>query len=503
VSDKTRQLFRDLARRIRDYRVSNQAVSPSFVPSQAALGTQPLQRAGEPRRAPFQTIANALRRQQRGEVTAVDLVKACVEVANRLNPKLNAFVNLMTEQALAAAGGLDAARKAGRPMGALHGIPIAVKDIVDVAGVRTTASSRVRASAPPAKADAPAVQRLREAGAIVIGKTHTHEFALGVSTPQSRNPWDAQRLAGGSSGGSAIAVAAGMALGSVNTDTRGSIRVPSALCGVVGLKATFGTVPKRGVITLSWTMDHVGPITRSTEDAARMLDVMAGHDAHDPFSQARPEVRYADFLGQPVKDLRIGIPDQMLIDVHPEVENSFQESLRMLEDLGARVTMLKAPDREDLTLCSAAGLIVGRCEAAAYHQPTLGDGSLYTPDVFAQLDEASKVSAVDYIQALRYRSEFMTKVDEELRNVDVLAMPTIPIPAPLAAEAESVMVLLARNCIPWSFGWYPTLNLPTGLTKDGLPISIQFVGPRYGEGRLLALGSAFEDVVGFEYPQFH
>jgi aspartyl-tRNA(Asn)/glutamyl-tRNA(Gln) amidotransferase subunit A len=234
-----------------------------------------------------------------------------------------------------------------------------------------------------------------------------------------------------------------------------------------------------------------------------MLDVMAGHDAHDPFSQARPEVRYADFLGQPVKDLRIGIPDQMLIDVHPEVEKSFQESLRMLEDLGARVTMLKAPDREDLTLCSAAGLIVGRCEAAAYHQPTLGDGSLYTPDVFAQLDEASKVSAVDYIQALRYRSEFMTKVDEELRNVDVLAMPTIPIPAPLAAEAESVMVLLARNCIPWSFGWYPTLNLPTSLTKDGLPISIQFVGPRYGEGRLLALGSAFEDVVGFEYPQFH
>jgi aspartyl-tRNA(Asn)/glutamyl-tRNA(Gln) amidotransferase subunit A len=480
-----------LARRIRDYRVGSQEIAPSFVPSgQPGPGTQPLQPAGEPRHAPFQTIAGALRRQQSGEVAAVDLVKVCAEAANRLNPKLNAFVRLMTDEALAVAAELDAARKAGRPMGPLHGIPIAVKDIVDVAGVPTTASSRVRASAPPAKADAPAVGRLREAGAIVIGKTQTHEFALGVSTPQSRNPWDAQRLAGGSSGGSAIAVAAGMALGSVNTDTRGSIRVPSALCGVVGLKATFGAVPKSGVITLSWTMDHVGPITRSAEDAARMLDVMAA-------------THYADFIGQPVKGLRIGIPDQMLLDMHPEVEKSFQESRRMLEALGARVTLLKAPNREDLALCSAAGLIVGRCEAAAYHQPTLGDGSLYTPDVFAQLDEASKVSAVDYIQALRYRTEFMAKVDEELRNVDVLAMPTIPVPAPLAAEAESVMVLLARNCIPWSFGWYPTLNLPTALTKDRLPISIQFVGPRYGEGRLLALGSAFEMAAGFQYPQFH
>jgi aspartyl-tRNA(Asn)/glutamyl-tRNA(Gln) amidotransferase subunit A len=193
----------------------------------------------------------------------------------------------------------------------------------------------------------------------------------------------------------------------------------------------------------------------------------------------------------------------MLVDIHPEVERSFSESCRVLEHLGVRIIHLKVPDGEDLALCSAAGLIVGRCEAAAYHQPTLGDGSLYTPDVFAQLDEARAVTAVDYLQALRYRTEFMARVDDALRTVDVLAMPTIPIPAPLAAEAESVMVLLARNCIPWSFGWYPTLNLPSGLTPERLPISIQFVGPRYGEGHLLALGSAFESNVSFEYPQFH
>jgi len=503
MSDKTRQLFRDLARRIHDYAPATQAVPPSFVPAAGAPLAAPAPSARAPARARAGTIVDALRRQRSGEASAVQLTQDCLEAARRLNPKLNAFVRLMADEALAAARQADAARSAGRPLGALHGIPIAVKDIVDVAGVPTTASSRVRAGAPPATADAPVVQRLRDAGAIVIGKTHTHEFALGVSTPQSRNPWDAERLAGGSSGGSAIAVAAGMALGSVNTDTRGSIRVPSALCGVVGLKATFGMVPKRGVLTLSWTMDHVGPITRSTEDAALMFDVMAGHDPQDPFSQPRPAGRYADFLGQPVKDLRIGIPEQMLLDVHPEVEQSFKASCRVLEDLGARIRMLRAPDREDLALCSAAGLIVGRCEAAAYHQPTLGDGSLYTPDVFAQLDEAGRVSAVDYLQALRYRTEFIAKVDAELRDVDVLAMPTIPIPAPLAAEAESVMVLLARNCIPWSFGWYPTLNLPTGLTKERLPVSIQFVGPRLGEGSLLALGCAFENAVSFDYPRFH
>jgi len=249
-------------------------------------------------------------------------------------------------------------------------------------------------------------------------------------------------------------------------------------------------------------MDHVGPITRSTEDSARMLDVMAGHDPMDPFSNRGARPQYASFLGQPIKGLRVGVPTQMLLELNPDVERSFQDTCRVIEDLGLYIKALEVPNREDLTLCSAAGLVVGRCEAAAYHQPTLHDGSLYTPDVFAQLDEARKVTAVDYLQALRYRTEFTAAVDSIFRDVDILAMPTIPIIAPLASEAEAVMVLLARNCIPWSFGWYPTLNLPAGLSREQLPISIQFVGPRFSEGRLLALGSAVEAILAFQYPEF-
>lgn len=505
VSDKTRQLFRDLARRIHDYQVPTQEIVPSFVPTPAVdaasqartPGTQP-----RPVAARGLTIAEAVRRQGSGAMSARDVVRGCLDTIGRLDAKLNAFVTVMADEALRTAEALDARRQAGEPLRPMHGVPIAVKDIIDVAGVPTTASSRVRASTPAAKQDATVVRRLRQAGAIIVGKTQTHEFALGVSTPQSRNPWDHARLAGGSSGGSAIAIASGMALGSLNTDTRGSIRVPSALCGVVGLKATFGVVPKQGVLTLSWTMDHVGPITRSVEDAARMLDVIAGVDPLDTFSIPKPPTDYASFIGRPIKDLRVGVPAPMLVDVDAEVERSFSEACRVIEDRGARVVPLEAPDPEDLAMCSAAGLIVGRCEAAAYHQPTLGDGSLYTPDVFAQLDEARQVLAVDYLQALRYRTQFITAIDAIFRDVDVLAMPTIPVPAPLASEAESVMVLLARNCIPWSFGWYPTLNLPTGLTAQRLPISIQFVGPRFSEGRLLAFGSTYEAAAGFEYPEF-
>lgn len=504
VGGKTRQLFRDLARRIREYQPSAQEIVPSFLPA-SSVPKQGNHRPAEvhaPTATRGLTIIEAVRRQAGGDLTAQDLVRGCLERIDRLDAKLNAFVTVMAEDAFRAAEALDAARSAGKPLGPLHGIPVAIKDIIDVAGVPTTASSRVRASSPKAKQDATAVARLREAGAIIIGKTHTHEFALGVSTPQSRNPWDPARLAGGSSGGSAIAIASGMALGSLNTDTRGSIRVPSALCGAVGLKATFGVVPKRGVIPLSWTMDHVGPITRSVGDAAQMLDVIAGADPLDAFSIPTPAGGYASFLGEPVKALRVGVPAQMLAGVDAEVERSFSQACRVIEDCGARVVPLEAPDPEDLALCSAAGLIVGRCEAAAYHQPTLGDGASYTPDVFAQLDEARQVHAVDYLQALRYRTEFMESIDAIFSGVDVLAMPTVPVPAPLASEAEAVMVLLARNCIPWSFGWYPTLNLPTGLTAQRLPISIQFVGPRFSEGRLLALGSAYEAATGFEYPEF-
>jgi aspartyl-tRNA(Asn)/glutamyl-tRNA(Gln) amidotransferase subunit A len=504
VTDRTRQLFRELYARLKDYRPSSQDVPPAFVATRQAAG-----RPGAPARVHRQTpparktltLSEALERQARGELSAVDLVRQCLEKVERLDGSLNAFVTVTAEAALGRAADLDRRRAEGSPLGRLHGIPIAVKDLIHVEGVPTTASSKVLAGSV-AKADATATSRLKAAGAVIIGKTQTHEFGLGVSTPQSRNPWDPERLAGGSSGGSAIAVATGMALGSINTDTRASIRVPSALCGLVGLKATFGLVPKSGVVPLGWTMDHIGPITRSVEDAARILSVIAGFDPADPFSIGGEAVDYTAFLGGETRGLRVGIPVEFLTGVDGEVARAFAGALDALRSLGVSVSEVRTPSADAIALCSAAGLVVSRSEAAAYHQPTLGTPSLYTPDVFAQLDEAGSIRAVDYVQALRYRWEFIAEVQGLFRSLDLLAMPTVPVPAPRAGDAEAVMVLLARNAIPWSFGGFPTLNLPCGLGAGRLPVSLEFVAPHFEEARLFTLAAAYDRLAPFELPDF-
>lgn len=502
MSDKTRKLFQAQYGRLQAYQPARQEVIPAYVLRAEPPPPPAATRSGQRPQRKTVSLSEALERQARGKVSAAELLHGCLEKIDRLDPKLNAFVTVTRDTALGRAAELDRQRAQGMPLGPLHGIPIAIKDLIDVEGVPTTASSRVRAGAPPATQDAAVVARLKAAGAVIIGKSETHEFACGVSTPQSRNPWNPERLPGGSSGGSAIAVAAGMALGALGTDTRGSIRVPSALCGLVGLKPTFGLVPKSGCVTLAWTMDHIGPITRTVEDAARMLTVMVGRDAADPFTVASPPTDYTAFLGGNVRGLRIGVPRELCKDVDADVGRAFEAACAGLRRLGVVVEEVAAPSAEELQLCSAAGLIVSRAEGAAYHRPTLGNGSLYTPDVFAQFDEATRVFAVDYVQALRYRTEFTARINDVFRSVDVLAMPTVPVPAPLASEAEAVMVLLARNSIPWSFGWFPTLNLPSGLSGGGLPVSVQFVAPHYQEPRLLALGAAYERIAPFDLPEF-
>jgi aspartyl-tRNA(Asn)/glutamyl-tRNA(Gln) amidotransferase subunit A len=503
VSDETRELFRAQYGRLRAYRPAAPEVVPAYGLAAGAMPPAPPAPA-RIERLPRKTLSasEAVERQRDGRTTAAALLEACLEKIDRLDPTLHAFVRVMRAEAHARAAELDRRRARGEPLGPLHGVPVAIKDLIDVAGVPSTARSRVRRHAPPAARDAPVVARLEAAGAVIVGKSETHEFACGVSTPQSRNPWDPERLAGGSSGGSAVAVASGMALASLGTDTRGSIRVPSALCGLVGLKPTFGLVPRSGCIPLAWTMDHIGPITRTVEDAARMLSVLAGRDAGDPFTADTAPADYTRFLGGDVRGLRVGVPRELCRDVDPEVARRFAEACTTLGKLGCAVEEVPAPSADELALCSAAGLIVSRAEGAAYHAPTLGQPELYTPDVFAQLDEATRVSAVDYVQALRYRREFIARIDDVFRAVDVLATPTVPVPAPLAGEAEAVMVLLARNSIPWSFGWFPTLDVPSGLTAAGLPCSVQFVAPHYQDGRLLTLGAAYERATPFELPDF-
>lgn len=442
------------------------------------------------------TIASAGAGVRDGSLTSAGLVERALEQIQRLNGTLNAFTRVLGAEARRQAAALDAEARVGRLRGPLHGIPVAVKDVIHLAGVPTTASSRVLSDLVSAY-DAASVSQLRAAGAVLLGKTSTHEFALGVTTPQSRNPWDPSRLPGGSSGGSAIAVATGMSLGALGTDTRASIRIPSALSGVVGFKPTFGLISTWGVITLSWSMDHVGPMAATVEDVALLLNTLAGHDPRDPASVDRPPEDFTRYLGRRIDGLTIAVPAACLSECHHDVREAFARAEQRLTDLGARVIHTEEPPAAELEEANAAGLVVSRSEAASFHRELFGERrALYTRDVFEQLDEANKVLAVDYVQAQRFRREFMERMIRRLEDFDVLAMPTSPVPAPKVEESEQYLTILSRNCVPWSFIGFPAISVPCGRTTEGLPIGLQFVGAPYADGLVLALASAFEAAHG-------
>jgi aspartyl-tRNA(Asn)/glutamyl-tRNA(Gln) amidotransferase subunit A len=360
----------------------------------------------------------------------------------------------------------------------------------------TTASSKVMDGREEPE-DAEAVARLRAAGAIFLGKTSTHEFALGVTTPQSRNPWDPERLPGGSSGGSAIAVASGMGLGSLGTDTRASIRVPAALCGVVGLKPTFGLVPTRGMVTLSWSMDHVAPIAKTAEDAGLLLEVLAGSRSgvrgETGTDAALAAVRAAG------SDLRIGVPLAARRENHAAVALAFDEALGVLRGLGLNVVDVDEPNGEDFALANAAGLIVSRVEAAAYHEPWRGRRADYTDDVRGQLDEARKATGVAYVQAQRYRSRLSRQMLHLFDRFDLLAMPTCKIPAPYPEESDEMLLVLSETCIPWSFIGFPAISLPCGAAPGNLPIGLELVAAPNADALLLAVAAAFESAAAVSY----
>lgn len=361
-----------------------------------------------------------------------------------------------------------------------------------MAGVPTTASSRVLDDLIP-REDAAAVARLRAAGAIVVGKTETHEFALGVTTPQSRNPWDPTRIPGGSTGGSAIAIATGMAPGALGTDTRASIRVPASLSGVVGFKPTFGLVPTHGVITLSWSMDHCAPMASSVGDAALLLDVVAGRDPRDPNSVERPVASYRAWVGAEVRGLRVGVPVAALEGAEPAIARAFEGVLDGLRRLDVQVSTIAEPTAADFEMTNAAGMVVSRCEAAAFHRRFLAErADRYSPETFAQLDEAAKLPAGLYLSAQRLREGFRQRMAQLFERVDALALPTTLITAPWVEDAERYLLVLSRTCIPWSFIGVPAVSLPCGRSAAGLPIGLQLVAPAFADGRLVALGTAVE-----------
>jgi aspartyl-tRNA(Asn)/glutamyl-tRNA(Gln) amidotransferase subunit A len=358
---------------------------------------------------------------------------------------------------------------------------VTVKDIINVAGVPTRAGSAVYEHLPVA--DAEAVARLRAAGAIVIAKVSTHEFALGVATPQSRNPHDESRIPGGSSGGSAIAVATGMGLGSLATDTRASIRAPAALCGVVGLKPTYGSVPTTGIVPNSWTMDHIGPLARTVADAATMLDALTGGRG-----------RLQRWVGSPVAGLRIGVPAAAFDGAEAAVEAGVRAALAAAGDLGCGVTEAVRPAAADLDRANAVGMIVSRCEAATFHRGLGADRSLYWEEVADQLGAAASISAMDYLDAQRLRADLTEGLLEAFARHDVLAMPTVPVIAPHVEDFARYLLVLSRNTSLWSLTGFPAISVPCG-TAGGLPFAIQFVAPPWREDLLIALGSAVAGAV--------
>ncbi|MGV9505400.1 amidase [Streptomyces tendae] len=445
------------------------------------------------------TIRAAAEAVRTRRLSPVELVDSVLERIGRTEPRLQAYVTVTAERARRAARTAEDDIAAGRHRGPLHGVPMGLKDLIDVAGIATSASSRVRAD-HRAEESSTVAARLEAAGAVLIGKTHTHEFAYGLTTPQTRNAWHTGRVAGGSSGGSAVAVAAGTATFALGTDTGGSIRVPAALNGVVGLKPTYGLVPRHGVTSLSWSLDHVGPITRTVEDAALVLAALAGHDPRDPASLTAPATRYRPPAGTDLTGLRVGVPRNYYFDhVDPEVETAVRDAIDRFEALGARLVEVEIPMTRYIQ-ATQWGLMVP--EATAYHERTLRTvPELYRADVRVLLEAGELMPAGDYLRAQRSRTLMRREWAAVLREVDLIAAPTVPATAVEAGQetitwadgtTEAVSDAYVRLSSPANITGVPSLSLPVGHDTTGLPIGMQLLGRPFGEPVLLRAGHAYE-----------
>jgi aspartyl-tRNA(Asn)/glutamyl-tRNA(Gln) amidotransferase subunit A len=497
-TSNTRASFRQAVEEAQTYSPDGNARRPAFISSVSRMAKKQRRNVKalplSSRQGRLGPVADAGDRMVAGSTTALEQTKLALEAIARFQPELNAFSHIAPRAALLEqAESLDRERVAGKIRSPLHGLPISIKDVIHVKGMPTGSGSKVMEGFMP-NDDATVVKLLREAGAIIIGKAHTHEFALGVTTPQSRNPWDSSRDPGGSSGGSAISVATGMSLLSVGTDTRASIRVPASLCGTLGYKPTYGLVSTDGVVTLSWSMDHTGLMGRTSEDVAILMNVLQGPDSRDPGTLDRDNDDYTAYLFKDVTGFRVGLPVEALEGTDPETLTTFQACVKTLESLGVEVVETRLPSSDDFRLANNLGLIISRVEAAAYHSGFPDAGPKYINQVFEQLDEAAQVKGVDYINAQRFRSEFQERMLAELQGFDAFIMPTTPVPAPKSEDSEQYLTILSRNCIPWSMIGFPTLSVPAGLTPEGLPVGAQLVSAPFDDGIILALASALESV---------
>ena len=444
---------------------------------------------------PIEKLAPALRS---GKLSPVALTEACLARIAMVDGQLDSFIHVST-QVLDAARTAEREIAAGRWLGPLHGIPIGVKDNYLTADMPTTVGSTAPGLDYPMR-DAAAVARLRTAGAVPIGKTRTHEFAWGNVTPPVRNPWDLSRVPSGSSGGSGAAVAAGLCIAGLGSDTGGSIRMPAAACGVVGLKGTFGRVSRDGVVPHSWSLDHAGPLTRTVTDTALMMQVLAGYDPADPACQDQPVPDFAKNLGRPVKGLTIGVCRNHFFDgLQDDVAAATEAAIDDLARAGARIVEFRVPLLE---FGLGAIFAIELSSSTAYHDASLRAGrvSHFQPDVRTLVEMGRLVTGADYLKAEQYRTALMTEFRKVFATVDVVIGPTTPITAwkrgewtvQVAGRPESVLAASWRFTYPYNLTGMPAISIPSGFDRDGLPIGLQIAGRPFDEPMVLRVAHAYE-----------
>jgi aspartyl-tRNA(Asn)/glutamyl-tRNA(Gln) amidotransferase subunit A len=446
------------------------------------------------------TLAPLIRRRQ---LSPVELTEFCLARIEALQGRINAFITVTGDLARKQARQAEREIIRGNYRGPLHGIPISLKDLFYTTGIRTTAGSKVLRNFVPVE-NAVVVDRLLSAGAILLGKTNLHEFAFGATNVNPhygpvRNPWDPARISGGSSGGSAAAVVAALSLASVGTDTGGSIRIPSAACGCVGLKPTYGRVPLDGVVPLATSLDHVGPLTRCVVDAALLLEVLAGSASHQPGPTALPPLPTLRQLRKGIRGLRIGIPTRFFYDhIQISVRQAVKRAIEDLEQLGASVRDVILTGMDE-TAVLAGEITAG--EALAYHSNWLDKRSRdYGSDVRSRLESARSQSSLTYLKALERRRLYKERFMRVLEDVEVLVSPTIPIVAPLiedqnifiGSDQEDIRLALLRLTRPGNLSGLPSISVPCGFSSDGLPIGLQIMGREFDEARVLHAAYAYE-----------
>jgi aspartyl-tRNA(Asn)/glutamyl-tRNA(Gln) amidotransferase subunit A len=439
---------------------------------------------------------------QRKEISPLEITRICLERIEKLNPALNAFITVTADSALAEARRAETEIGRGEWRGPLHGVPLAIKDLINTLGIRTTAGSALLANHIPTE-DAEVVRRLREAGAVIVGKNNLHEFAYGGSSLISHfgavhNPWAIEHIAGGSSGGSAAAIAAGLCYAAIGTDTAGSIREPAALCGCVGLKPTYGRVSARGVIPLSRSLDHVGPLATTVADAAIVLQAIAGYDRADTITADVSVADYVSACQQSAQPLRVGtLRSYFCDDLDSEVAAAFEQAVAVIKTLVAELNDVRLDVPSDRTLQAA--------ESYAYHAESVNKTpELYQPETLRRIRSGAAVSAADYIQRRRELDETRRGIRDAFAGVDLLITPTMPMPAPktddLLANPDALRpaeLKLLRNTRPFNVWGLPAMSVPCGFTNTGLPIGLQIAGPPWREDLVLRLASAYEEATAW------